>query len=150
MTVKNTDVVVYNKEMESCLFCKIIAGEIPSTKVYEDDTILAFLDIHPVNIGHTLVIPKAHHVNLYDASDETLAQMMPIIKKLSIAVKSALKADGINIEMNNDAPAGQLIFHTHIHIIPRFSNDGFRFGWRKLEYKESEMDRFQKKIRSFL
>ena len=88
--------------MEGCLFCKIIAGEIPCTKVYEDDTVLAFLDIRPVNIGHTLVIPKNHHTNLYDTEDATLSHMMTVTKKLSIAVREALHADGINIEMNND------------------------------------------------
>ena len=102
--------------MNDCLFCKIIAGEIPSTKVYEDDTILAFLDIHPTNIGHTLVIPKTHATNLYDTPDTTLAHMATIVKKLSIAIKSSLNADGINIEMNNDSIAGQIIFHTpHPH-----------------------------------
>lgn len=134
--------------MNGCLFCKIVAGEIPCTKVYEDDTILAFLDIHPVNIGHTLVIPKAHHVNLYDAPDETLARMMQIIKKLSISVKTALNADGINIEMNNDAPAGQLIFHTHIHIIPRFSGDGFTHWHGARGYNEGEAEEVALKIRN--
>lgn len=132
--------------MTDCLFCKIIAGEIPSTKVYEDNTVLAFLDIHPVNIGHTLVIPKAHHANLYETPDALLAHMMTIVKKLSIAIKSALNADGINIEMNNDSIAGQIIFHTHIHIIPRFSSDGF-VHWRGARgYNEGEITEVGEKI----
>lgn len=127
-----------NSNGASCLFCKIIAGEIPAKKIYEDDTVLAFLDIHPVNIGHTLVIPKAHFANLYDTSDETLSHMMTVVKKLSVAVKGALNADGVNIEMNNDAVAGQIIFHTHLHIIPRFSGDGFTH-WRGARgYREGE------------
>ena len=135
--------------MESCLFCKIIAGEIPCTKVYEDDTVLAFLDIHPVNIGHTLVIPKAHHANLYETPDETLAHMMPVVKKLSIAVKGALNADGINIEMNNDPVAGQIIFHSHLHIVPRFSGDGFTH-WRGARgYNEGEVAEVSEKIKNF-
>lgn len=134
--------------MNDCLFCRIVAGEIPCTKVYEDDTVLAFLDIHPVNIGHTLVIPKAHHVNLYDAEDETLAHMMPVIKKLSIAVKTALNADGINLEMNNDAPAGQLVFHTHLHIIPRFSGDGLKHWPSVRGYNDGEMAEVAEKIKS--
>lgn len=136
--------------METCLFCKIIAGEIPSTKVYEDDTVLAFLDIHPVNIGHTLVIPKAHHTNLYETPDEDLAHIMAVVKKLSISIKSGLNADGINIEMNNDAPAGQLIFHTHIHIIPRFSDDGFTHWPSTRGYNEGEMAVVGDKISAIL
>jgi histidine triad (HIT) family protein len=132
--------------MNDCLFCKIIAGEIPSSKVYEDDTCYAFLDINPVNIGHTLLVPKEHSTNLYETSDEDLAHMAPVIKKLSIAIKSAVGADGINIEMNNDPVAGQLIFHTHIHIVPRFEGDGFTH-WRGVRgYNEGEMIEVAEKI----
>lgn len=134
--------------MTDCLFCKIISGEIPCTKVYEDDTVLAFLDIHPVNIGHTLVIPKAHYTNLYETPDETLAHMAVIVKKLSIAIKSAVGADGINIEMNNDHVAGQIIFHTHIHIIPRFSGDGFKHWHGARDYKEGEVADVRNRIRT--
>ncbi len=133
-----------------CLFCKIIAGEIPSQKVYEDEHTLAFLDIHPVNIGHTLVIPKAHHTNLYETPDETLARMMVVVKKLSVAIKSAVGADGINIEMNNDPVAGQIIFHTHLHIVPRFSTDGFRHWKGARDYREGEMAEVGEKIKSII
>ncbi len=136
--------------MTDCLFCKIISGEIPSTKVYEDDTVLAFLDIHPVNIGHTLVIPKSHHINLYETPDPTLAQMISVAKKLSIAIKSALNTDGINIEMNNDSVAGQIIFHTHIHIVPRFSGDGFTHWNGARPYRETEMAEVAQKITAVL
>lgn len=136
--------------MKGCLFCKIISNEIPCTKVYEDDIVLAFLDIHPVNIGHTLVIPKAHHTNLYDTPNETLAHMMTVAKKLSIAVKSALNADGINIEMNNDPVAGQIIFHTHLHIIPRFSGDDFTHWHGARGYNEGEETEVSHKISTLL
>lgn len=132
--------------MTDCLFCKIITGEIPSQKVYEDDTTLAFLDIHPVNIGHTLVIPKAHHINLYETPDEILAQMMAVVRKLSVAIKSAVGADGINIEMNNDPVAGQIIFHSHIHIVPRFSGDGFKHWHGARGYNENEDMEIAQKI----
>lgn len=132
--------------MNTCLFCRIITGEIPSQKVYEDDTTLAFLDIHPVNIGHTLVVPKAHHPNLYETPDETLAQMMVVVKKLSIAIKTAMGADGINIEMNNDPVAGQIIFHSHIHIVPRFSSDGFKHWHGARGYNEGEASDVAQKI----
>lgn len=133
-----------------CLFCKIIAGEIPAQKVYENDTVLAFLDIHPVNIGHTLVIPKTHHTNLYETPDETLAQVMTVVKKISVVIKSSLNADGINIEMNNDPVAGQIIFHTHIHIIPRFDGDGFKHWHGVRDYNDFEMTRVQEKIKTNL
>ncbi len=132
--------------MTDCLFCKIVAGEIPAEKVYEDDTVFAFLDIHPVNIGHTLVIPKAHSTNLYDISDNTLAHMMVVLKKLSIAIKEAVGADGINIEMNNEPVAGQIIFHTHLHIVPRFQGDGFTHWHGARDYREGEATQVAQKI----
>lgn len=134
----------------NCIFCKIISGEIPAQKVYEDNEILAFLDLNPVNIGHTLVMPKKHFMNLYDTPDETLAVMAPVIKKISIAIKTALGADGINVEMNNDGVAGQLLFHTHVHIIPRFEGDGF-VHWRGARgYRDGEMAEVGEKIKKVL
>lgn len=135
--------------MNDCLFCKIIAGDIPADKVYEDDKIVAFLDINPVNPGHTLVVPKEHSLNLYDVSDEILKKMIVLIKNLSIAIKSAVKADGINIEMNNDPIAGQVIMHTHMHIVPRFEGDGFTH-WRGTQYKEGEDKKVAEKIKKEL
>ena len=117
-----------------CLFCKIIKGEIPSTKVYEDEHSYAFLNIKPINPGHTLLVPKKHFANLYEMPDEVLANLAPTIKKLAIAVKKAVGADGINIGMNNDSAAGQLVFHAHIHIMPRFKNDGHEH-WHGTPYK---------------
>lgn len=136
--------------MDSCLFCKIVSNEIPSTKVYEDDRVLAFLDIHPVNIGHTLVVPKAHHVNLYDTEDGTLTHMMIVAKKLSVAIKGALGADGVNIEMNNDPAAGQIIFHTHVHIVPRFEGDGFKHWHGARGYDKGEETEVAQKIQNIL
>ncbi|MEK7460116.1 MAG: HIT family protein [Patescibacteria group bacterium] len=136
--------------MKDCLFCKMIAGEIPVQKVYEDEHFLAFLDIHPVNIGHTLVIPKVHSANLYDTTDETLSLLAPVIKKLAIAIKKGVSANGINIEMNNEASAGQIIFHTHIHVIPRFSSDGFKHWHGAREYRDGEMAEIEKKVKMHL
>ncbi len=99
-----------------------------------------------MNIGHTLIIPKIHATNLYDTPDTTLAHMMSVTKKLSIAIKSALNTDGINIEMNNDSVAGQIIFHTHMHIVPRFSGDGFTHWNGARGYRESEMAEVAQKI----
>lgn len=136
--------------MENCIFCKIIAGEIPVEKVYEDEKIFAFLDTHPVNIGHTLVMPKEHYLSIYDTPDELLADLAPVLKKLSIAVKSAVGADGINIEMNNGPAAGQIVFHTHVHVIPRFLEDGFQH-WRGARgYRDDEMKDVRAKIQGAL
>ena len=121
-----------------CLFCGIIAGEIPSEKVYEDDATYAFLDIHPVNRGHALVIPKTHATNIYDIPREDFCTLMETVRHLAPVVKGAVNADGINLAMNNDSAAGQLIFHAHIHIIPRFDTDGYRH-WHGTPYKEDEM-----------
>ncbi|MCK4386623.1 MAG: HIT family protein [Candidatus Pacebacteria bacterium] len=129
-----------------CLFCKIVAGEIPANKVYEDKNFLAFLDVNPVNQGHTLIIPKKHSRNILEIDDETFKEMMPIVKKLSEKIKTALNADGINIIINNEPAAGQIIFHTHIHIIPRFANDGLRH-WPGGKYTEGEAEIIAKKIK---
>ncbi len=132
--------------MENCIFCKIVKGELPSTKVYEDENTLAFLDIDPVNIGHTLVIPKEHFVNIYETPEKTLLDMMKVVKKLSEAIKSGLKSDGINVTMNNDPAAGQIIFHSHIHIIPRITDDGFGVWKGKNPYKGNEKEEVAKQI----
>lgn len=112
-----------------CLFCKIISGSIPSDRVYEDNEVLAFLDITPINPGHTLVTPKKHTENIYSISEKDLQNVMVAVKKIAKAIKEGLGADGVNVFMNNDAPAGQIIFHSHIHVIPRFKNDGY-VHWR--------------------
>lgn len=135
---------------KDCLFCKIIRGEIPSAKIYEDEHSFAFLDINPVNPGHTLLVPKRHFTNLYETSDEILKELAPTIKKLAIAVKKAVSADGINIGMNNDSAAGQLIFHAHFHIIPRRAEDGFKHWRSKRAYKDDEMNMLAKKIKASL
>lgn len=132
--------------MDACIFCKIVKGEIPSNKVYEDKDTLAFLDIAPVNIGHVLVIPKKHFANIYETPEETLVQMIKVSKKIAHAVKSETKADGVNITMNNEPAAGQVVFHTHIHIIPRLKADGFGLWHGKRTYSEGEANEVAKKI----
>lgn len=128
--------------MNDCLFCKIVAGEIPSYKVYEDENFLAFLDINPINQGHVLVIPKEHSKNMLEMEDKLAGELMILIKKLAQHIKKKLNADGINIMSNIDAQAGQIIFHTHFHIIPRFKNDGFKH-WNGVKYEENEALKIQ-------
>ena len=106
-----------------CIFCAIAAGEIPCFKVYEDDLVLAYLDINPFSEGHTLVIPKNHTSGLLDTPDETLARVLAAVKKIAAHLKTALPCDGFNILQNNGAAAGQTVSHLHFHIVPR-TGDG--------------------------
>ncbi len=135
--------------MENCIFCKIVKGEIPSEKVYEDEHTLAFLDIRPVNPGHILVIPKDHFENIYTLPDETMARLSLVVKKVAVAIKQGVDADGINLAMNNEADAGQIIFHAHIHVIPRIVNDGLKL-WPQKDYKEGEAKEVADQIRKSL
>ncbi len=107
----------------STIFTKIINREIPADIVYEDDIVLAFLDISPIRKGHTLIIPKCEYTNIFDLDTEVLAHMMHIAQKIARALMLAVKAKGVNIHMNNGHEAGQDVFHAHIHIIPRFHRD---------------------------
>jgi len=134
--------------MEDCLFCKIIKGEIPSAKVYEDEHTFAFLDIHPNNHGHTLVIPKEHHKNILDISEPALVSLFASVKKLSLAVFKGMDAQGITVQMNNERPAGQIIFHAHVHIIPRFEADGLHLWSKNVPYKDGEMEITAEKIKN--
>ena len=133
-----------------CLFCKIIGGAVPATRVYEDENVIAILDINPVNIGHTLVISKAHYDNLYTLPADLLSAMSLVVQKLAIAIKHAVAADGINIEMNNERAAGQLLDHAHIHIVPRYENDGFTHWKGKRGYEPGEAEIVSGKIKASL
>ena len=135
--------------MKDCIFCKIIKGELPSFKVYEDGRTIAFLDIHPVNAGHTLVVPKAHATNIFDISKEDWTAVAETVRVLSIAIEKGVEADGINIAMNNREHAGQVVDHPHVHIIPRFKGDGLKLMPQRT-YKEDEAEETAEKIREAL
>ena len=122
-----------------CIFCKIVSGIIPSYKVYEDEDTLAFLDIAPVNYGHTLVIPKKHYKNFEEIPEEELCKLMKTVKKVGLAVKEQLCALGYNACVNNDPIAGQIIPHIHFHIIPRAEGDGIKL-WPQGKYGDGEID----------
>jgi histidine triad (HIT) family protein len=130
---------------ETCIFCKIIKGEIPSSKVYEDEKVFAFLDIGPVNKGHTLVIPKEHHETIVDVPDDLLKDVIVVVKKLSKTVKNGVGADGFSVLTNNYEAAGQVVPHAHFHIIPRLNSDGL-MHWPQNKYSEGEMDSVKEKI----
>ena len=110
-----------------CVFCAIAAGEIPCFKVYEDDAILAYLDINPFSRGHTLVIPKAHSEGLLDTPEATLSTIIASVKKVAAHIVPLLKADGFNILQNNGEAAGQTVKHVHFHIVPRYAGDPLVF-----------------------
>lgn len=114
----------------NCVFCAIAAGEIPSFKVYEDDLVLAYLDINPFTKGHTLVIPKAHSTGLLDTDEKTLAEVIARVKKVAAHLKAALPCDGFNILQNNGAAAGQTVMHLHFHIVPRYGAEPIVFESR--------------------
>ena len=107
-----------------CIFCKIINNEIPSMKVYEDDKVLAFMDISPLSQGHLLVIPKAHAATIHEIAEDDFIAVMSATHKLATAVKKALNPEGINLMQLNGSAANQVVPHLHIHIVPRWSGDG--------------------------
>ena len=133
--------------MNDCLFCKIVSGEIPCYKVYEDENFLAFLDINPVNLGHTLIIPKKHSANILEIDEKLAKEIMPVIQRLSKKIKTVLSCDGINILINSEAGAGQIIFHTHIHIIPRFKDDDLQH-WPSKKFSPEEFLTTTKKLKN--
>ncbi len=138
-----------------CAFCKIISGEYECSKVYEDEQLLAFMDIHPVNKGHVLIIPKEHIELAIDINDETTGRIMILAKKINKALrKTEIKLEGVNYFLADGEAAGQEVFHAHLHIIPRFKNDGFRLkfpeGYRKNLPARDDLDNLAEKIKPVL
>jgi histidine triad (HIT) family protein len=114
--------------MSECVFCQIIRKQLPASVVYEDDQVIAFLSNHPVNEGHTLVLPKKHYENLYEISEDEASYLFRVVKRVTHAVRDATSAEGIRVVQNNGSAAGQVIFHLHIHIIPLRPHEGFSHG----------------------
>lgn len=136
--------------MEPTIFEKIIAREIPADIVYEDDLVLAFLDIAPVNNGHTLIIPKKKFVNIFDADPVVLAHMAQVAQKIAVALKEITHADGVNLVMNNEASAGQKVFYAHMHVMPRFENDKVFQPITHLPYDETSAKEIASSLREKL
>ena len=131
---------------DNCIFCKIANGEIPSATVYEDETFRAILDLSPAAKGHTLILPKAHAANLFELPDETAAKALMLAKKLGAVLKEGLHADGLNVVQNNGEAAGQTVLHFHMHLIPRYENDGQHILWNPGESTPEELEEIRKTI----
>ena len=139
---------------ESCNFCKIASGKGHASIVHEDDSVLAFMDLHPANVGHTLVVPREHWETIYDIPEKVLADLFAVVKRVSVAVKRAVGADGISILQFNEGAAGQSVRHFHVHVIPRFRGDaiskflGAMLGHRGFEKADrQDLDEIAKKIK---
>jgi histidine triad (HIT) family protein len=136
--------------MSNCIFCKIIEGEIPSTKIYEDDLVLAFMDISPINKGHILVIPKEHHAGSSTIPEDVAGRMFHVGSRIGVALRRGLDYDGFNLHLADGACAGQVVMHAHLHIVPRGVEDGFHWNWRHLKYEDDEAQKIAEKIKAKL
>jgi histidine triad (HIT) family protein len=135
---------------ENCIFCKIIQKTVPSSILYEDNTVLAFLDIKPLSKGHTLVIPKNHYADIFDIPKNDLQEIYAVTKTLATAIKNATNADGISIIQQNGKAAGQVIFHYHVHIVSRFNGLSLP-SFTELNIAErKELDEMAAKIKQHL
>ncbi len=135
---------------ESCIFCKILNKQAPASIIYEDETLLAFLDIRPLNEGHTLVIPKRHYVDIFDIPEDQLSQVHKVVKQVSVAIKKATNSDGISIIQQNGKAANQDIFHFHVHVVPRFEGQKLPSFSALKEVERTKLDDMAKKIKQQL
>lgn len=135
--------------MNECIFCKIVRGEIPALKVFENDIVLAFLDIQPINPGHTLIIPKEHHENILMTPDVVMSEVVRQVKVVAQAAMDAVGAPAFNLGVNTGREAGQVVMHTHVHVMPRFANDGHTH-WLKRDVSAEEMERVARVMREKL
>lgn len=131
---------------EQCIFCRIAAGEVPSAKVHESERLLAFLDIAPTVKGHTLIIPKDHYRSLLDLPADLGAELVEALKVVGRAVMEGTGADGLNLGMNTNAAAGQVVMHAHFHLIPRFNGDGLELWGQKSYAGKEEMNDYAQRI----
>lgn len=129
--------------MSKCVFCKIIKGEIPAAKIYEDEKVFAFLDINPVNFGHALVIPKEHHQIMIDTPDELVAYLFVKAKELMKVIKKAMAADFVVVSV-----VGVDVPHFHVHLVPRYKDDGLQGFWPTKKYGEGEIEKVAEKIKN--
>lgn len=136
--------------MSDCQFCDIAAGEAPATRLYEDESVVVFLDIAPVTDGHTLVVPKNHYETLTDMPPETAGDLFERVRVVAGAVEAAFDPDGLNIVQANGEAAGQEVFHAHVHVLPRYENDDVQVRWPAGELTESKASEVATAIRAEL
>ncbi len=131
---------------ETCIFCKIANGEIPSKSIYEDEEFRVILDLGPATKGHALILPKNHYADLFELPEEIAEKVMVLAKKLGSRMVDKLHADGLNLVQNNGETAGQTVFHFHMHLIPRYKDDNQKIGWVPGKPGEEELEETQKQI----
>ena len=124
----------------NCIFCKIANGEIPSRTIEENDMFKVVLDVGPATKGHALILPKDHYTNLYDLPEDVAAEVYKTAKKIALKMKEKLGCDGVNVVQNNEEAAGQTVFHFHMHVIPRYKDDGQVIGWKPGQPTAEELD----------
>ena len=132
------------------MFCKIVRKQAPASIVYEDRGVMAFLDIRPLNLGHTLIIPKPHYVDIFDTPNEVVCEVHLVTKQVALAVKKATRADGISIIQQNGKPAGQDIFHLHVHVVPRFEGQKLPAFHELKRVERDKLDATAREIKRFL
>jgi histidine triad (HIT) family protein len=132
--------------MENCIFCKLANGEIPTNTVYEDDGYRVILDNGPATRGHALVLPKGHYADLYEIPEDVLAGAAKVAKKVAATMKEKLSCDGLNLVQNNGEAAGQTVMHFHLHIIPRYKDDGQHILWKPTSPSAEELDEIRKEL----
>lgn len=130
----------------NCIFCKIANGEIPSKTLYEDDKFRVILDLGPASKGHALILPKEHYADLYELPEETAGEVMKLAKKMAAQMTQRLGCEGFNLVQNNGELAGQTVFHFHMHLIPRYRDDGQKIGWKPLEATQEELETIRAQI----
>ena len=130
----------------NCIFCKIANGEIPSKTLYEDDKFRVILDLGPASKGHALILPKEHYADLYELPEETAGEVMKLAKKMAAQMTQRLGWEGFNLVQNNGELAGQTVFHFHMHLIPRYRDDGQKIGWKPQEATQEELETIRAQI----
>jgi len=131
---------------DNCIFCKLANGVFPTNTIYEDDEFRVILDLGPATKGHALILPKDHYKNLYELPDETAGKVMMLAKKMAMRMTEKLQADGFNLLQNNNEVAGQTVFHFHMHLIPRYNNDGQKITMKPTEPSAEELSEIRNTI----
>ena len=133
--------------MDNCIFCKIIAGEIPSAVIFGDEEFKAILDRFPGNIGHVLVLPKKHYSNIFDIDEDVAGRLFRLATKIAKNMKEVLGFEAMNVVQNNGSLAGQTVHHFHLHLIPRYENDKVQIKWEQLDLTDEQIAEIQNKLK---